>query len=253
MLAVHDDDRTTVVTALWQRKSFPARSGWRADRRRRRSPARRAAPRRRERAELVARGEPLAGRAAEALGGLQWRTALGPEAQAWLERLEAEHLRLRWLAGVEAPPVDELVAAWRERWRAFEQFGHVLETGPDPGPARGRALGATATPPRRASSSTDARATAHRLGAQPLLDELGAATAARQLARRRPRRATMRSPPARLEILALVAEGRSNGEIGRQLFISAKTVSVHVSNILAKLGAGGRTEAAAIARRRGVL
>ncbi len=55
------------------------------------------------------------------------------------------------------------------------------------------------------------------------------------------------------EILGLVAQGRSNGEIGRQLFISTKTVSVHVSNILAKLGAAGRTEAAAIARRQGVL
>jgi DNA-binding NarL/FixJ family response regulator len=55
------------------------------------------------------------------------------------------------------------------------------------------------------------------------------------------------------EILALVAQGRTNGEIGRQLFISTKTVSVHVSNILAKLGAAGRTEAAAIARREGVL
>ena len=55
------------------------------------------------------------------------------------------------------------------------------------------------------------------------------------------------------EILALVAQGRSNGEIARQLFISAKTVSVHVSNILAKLGASGRTETAAIGRRDGLL
>jgi DNA-binding CsgD family transcriptional regulator len=55
------------------------------------------------------------------------------------------------------------------------------------------------------------------------------------------------------EILDLLALGRSNGEIGRQLFISTKTVSVHVSNVLAKLGAAGRTEAAAIARRRGLL
>jgi DNA-binding NarL/FixJ family response regulator len=55
------------------------------------------------------------------------------------------------------------------------------------------------------------------------------------------------------EILGLVAEGRSNGEIARRLFISSKTVSVHVSNILAKLGAAGRTEAVALARRRGLL
>jgi DNA-binding NarL/FixJ family response regulator len=54
-------------------------------------------------------------------------------------------------------------------------------------------------------------------------------------------------------VLALVAQGRSNGEVARQLFISTKTVSVHVSNILAKLGASGRTEAAAMARRRGLL
>ena len=59
--------------------------------------------------------------------------------------------------------------------------------------------------------------------------------------------------PREAEILALVAEGRSNGEIGKQLFISTKTVSVHVSNILAKLEAASRTEAAAVARRRGLL
>jgi len=54
------------------------------------------------------------------------------------------------------------------------------------------------------------------------------------------------------EVLALVSQGRSNRDIGRQLYISPKTVSVHVSNVLAKLGAGGRTEAVAVARRRGL-
>jgi DNA-binding CsgD family transcriptional regulator len=52
-----------------------------------------------------------------------------------------------------------------------------------------------------------------------------------------------------LEVLHLVNEGRSNGEIGAALFISTKTASVHVSNILRKLGAANRIEAAAIARR----
>ncbi len=59
--------------------------------------------------------------------------------------------------------------------------------------------------------------------------------------------------PREQEVLQLVAQGRSNREIGAQLFISGKTVSVHVSNILAKLGARGRLEAVTVARRRGLL
>ena len=54
------------------------------------------------------------------------------------------------------------------------------------------------------------------------------------------------------EVLTLLAGGRSNPEIGRLLFISTKTASVHVSNILAKLGVTGRGEAAAVAHRLGV-
>ena len=54
------------------------------------------------------------------------------------------------------------------------------------------------------------------------------------------------------EVLLLVAAGRSNPEIARELFISAKTASVHVSNILAKLGVSGRVEAAAVVHRLGV-
>jgi DNA-binding CsgD family transcriptional regulator len=52
-----------------------------------------------------------------------------------------------------------------------------------------------------------------------------------------------------VEVLRLVAAGRSNREIGVELFISAKTAGVHVSNILAKLGVGSRTEAAAVAHQ----
>jgi ATP/maltotriose-dependent transcriptional regulator MalT len=55
--------------------------------------------------------------------------------------------------------------------------------------------------------------------------------------------------PRELDVLRLVAEGLSNGQIGSRLFISTKTVSVHVSNILAKLSVGSRTEAAAVAHR----
>jgi DNA-binding NarL/FixJ family response regulator len=55
--------------------------------------------------------------------------------------------------------------------------------------------------------------------------------------------------PREREVLRLIARGRSNGEIGGELFISTKTASVHVSNILAKLGVSTRTEAAALALR----
>ncbi|HYD08837.1 MAG TPA: LuxR C-terminal-related transcriptional regulator, partial [Acidimicrobiales bacterium] len=54
------------------------------------------------------------------------------------------------------------------------------------------------------------------------------------------------------EVLALVAAGRTNREIGTELYVSEKTASVHVSNILRKLGVSSRVEAAAIAQRVGV-
>ncbi len=55
------------------------------------------------------------------------------------------------------------------------------------------------------------------------------------------------------EVLALVAQGRTNREIGERLYISQKTVGVHVGNILAKLGASGRVEAAMVAVRLGLV
>jgi DNA-binding CsgD family transcriptional regulator/tetratricopeptide (TPR) repeat protein len=58
--------------------------------------------------------------------------------------------------------------------------------------------------------------------------------------------------PRELEVLLLVAEGRTNREIGATLFMSEKTASVHVSRILAKLDVGGRVEAAAVAHRLGL-
>ncbi len=51
------------------------------------------------------------------------------------------------------------------------------------------------------------------------------------------------------DVLRLVAEGRTNRQVAEALFISPKTASVHVSNILAKLGVSGRGEAAALAHR----
>ncbi|MFD5653473.1 response regulator transcription factor, partial [Streptomyces sp. NPDC127039] len=55
------------------------------------------------------------------------------------------------------------------------------------------------------------------------------------------------------DVLRLLALGHSNRRIGEELFISAKTASVHVSNILAKLNAASRTEAVAVAHRQGLI
>lgn len=54
------------------------------------------------------------------------------------------------------------------------------------------------------------------------------------------------------DVLGLIAEGRTNREIGERLFISQKTVGVHVGNILSKLGVSGRVEAATVAIRLGL-
>ncbi|MCW2952051.1 MAG: transcriptional regulator, LuxR family, partial [Conexibacter sp.] len=102
-----------------------------------------------------------------------------------------------------------------------------------------------------------AHAATVRLGEQPLRTEIEA------LARRARVALGAQEPPpdpaAELgitarerEVLALLAEGRTNREVAETLVISQKTASVHVSHILAKLDARNRGEAAAIARRLGL-
>jgi DNA-binding CsgD family transcriptional regulator len=59
--------------------------------------------------------------------------------------------------------------------------------------------------------------------------------------------------PREREVAALLADGLSNGEIARRLYISTKTASVHVSNILAKLDMTSRTEVATWAVRSGLV
>ncbi len=184
------------------------------------------------------------------------RRPFGPEGVAWLSRLAAEHARLRWLADVDPPPPDRLVAAWERSVADFDAMGHRFEA------ARSRwrlaqVLRAVGRGEEARVVAAEASRVAQELGARPLVAELaGGAAAPPEPAVPSAAAAasgTVALTPRETEILALVALGRSNGEIARQLFISVKTVSVHVSNILAKLGASGRTEAAAIAHRDGLL
>jgi DNA-binding CsgD family transcriptional regulator len=163
------------------------------------------------------------------------------EGLAWEARAAAERSRARWAAGDDVP-VELLAASWRDVVDMFRRHGEPYET------ARAQARLAEVLVAAGDRGATEvlreAREVARGLRAAPLLAALDALAP-------RPSRSTL--TPREAEVLRLVAEGRSNGEIGRALFISTKTASVHVSNILAKLGAASRGEAVARARSAGLL
>jgi len=68
------------------------------------------------------------------------------------------------------------------------------------------------------------------------------------LANTRPSPAESELTAREQQVLDLITEGLSNGQIAERLYISVKTVSVHVSAILRKLGAASRTEAVRLSR-----
>jgi DNA-binding CsgD family transcriptional regulator len=195
--------------------------------------------------EHLAVGEDVLARARSALQRARDKgRQVGPEALAWLAKAEAEYARVegrpdpgRWAAAADAFGYGYLYEEARCRWRLAEAL--LLEG-------------------RRDEAATQAKAAhelAGRLEAAPLLAELEA------LGRRGRLDLGGQPPPSpdgpaltprELEVLRLVAAGRSNGQIAETLFISRKTASVHVSNILAKLGVHTRTEAAAAAHRLGL-
>jgi DNA-binding CsgD family transcriptional regulator len=122
----------------------------------------------------------------------------------------------------------------------------------------------TAAAGDRASASRDVRQAhtlAREIGAIPLADEAVALARRARLSLDEPAVTARADDPLvrfglterEREILLLLAAGQSNPQIAQALFISAKTASVHVSNILAKLGVTGRVEAAAVAHRLGVV
>jgi DNA-binding CsgD family transcriptional regulator len=169
--------------------------------------------------------------------------ALNATAHAEVERLEAP-IDSSWPAAIDGwsdvpDPYAEAIA----RWRAAES---LLDARTD-----------------RAAASEHLRA-AHaistRLGAIPLGREIAAvAMRARvDLEMHEPVRAVVSSGASlglskrEIEVLVLVAQGRTNRQIANELFITEKTAGHHVSNILSKLGVANRLEAAAIAHRAGL-
>ena len=177
-----------------------------------------------------------------------------PELAAWHALGLAERTRQ---AGQPDP------AAWAAAVTAWERLGQPYRVA-YAGFRQAEAL--LAAGERQAAAEVLGRAAAitGRLGARPLEAEVQALARRARLDLAPPAAATAPAPgalapaeqlgltPREVEVLALVAAGRSNRQIAQALFISPKTVSVHVSNILAKLGVAGRVEAAAIAHRLGL-
>ncbi|MEK6719407.1 MAG: AAA family ATPase [Chloroflexota bacterium] len=200
------------------------------------------------------------------------------DADSWLNNARAHRKRLN--GDVEPDDWNEAAEAWaaigdpyqeaRARWRQAE----ALLTYGDGRAGRSKAIG-----PLR-----EAYRAATKLGAGPLIRELealagraliklplaasnaprrekiyvqGATTAAAITSAFAPPPSGPRSDafglsPREREVLRLIAQGRTNRDVGDRLFISQKTVGVHVGNILAKLGVSGRVEAATVALRLGL-
>jgi DNA-binding CsgD family transcriptional regulator/tetratricopeptide (TPR) repeat protein len=179
------------------------------------------------------------------------RLALGVEGRGWLARAEAELRRAQgdndpaaWQAVLDAFGSGSVYEAARSRWRlaeALAEAGHRDEAQRQWTLAVAAADDLGAAPLRRALSDLGRRA------------RLGAVTAGRAGTPGSAGRGPLAALTTReVEVLRLLAAGHSNREIGAALFIAPKTASVHVSNILSKLGASTRTQAAAIAHSNGL-
>jgi DNA-binding CsgD family transcriptional regulator/tetratricopeptide (TPR) repeat protein len=172
----------------------------------------------------------------------------GPVERAWRAIGDAELARARrrndpglWLkAAVEWDAIERPYSAAGARWRAAEAF---VEAGDREGAREQAGL---------------ALATASRLGARWLAEEVQALVDRARVdvsggASEPAAPSTETDPfgltPRERQVLALVAEGATNRQIGAALFMAEKTASVHVSRILGKLGVSSRTQAAAVAHR----
>jgi DNA-binding NarL/FixJ family response regulator/tetratricopeptide (TPR) repeat protein len=162
------------------------------------------------------------------------------------------------LARAAGRPDPALYAAAAEAWAALERPYPAAVCRFSEAEAHLRAGDRDAT----VTAARQAHTAAREIGARWLADEVeGLAARARlRLDEQAPaangdggeEEAAFGLTPRELQVLALLAGGATNREIGAQLFMAEKTASVHVSRILSKLDVRSRTEAAAVAHRHGL-
>jgi DNA-binding CsgD family transcriptional regulator/tetratricopeptide (TPR) repeat protein len=184
---------------------------------------------------------------------------LGVDGRGWLARAEAEWARAQGRNDPEAwqAVVDEFSPAYsyetaRSRWRlaeALAEAGQRAEAEREWSLALGVAEQLDAAPLVSALHDLGRRARLSRPGGA---SGSSGASAPGNGPGGRPAAALAGLTSRETEVLRLLVAGRSNREIAAALFIAPKTASVHVSNILAKLGAASRGEAAAIAAAAGL-
>jgi DNA-binding CsgD family transcriptional regulator/tetratricopeptide (TPR) repeat protein len=176
--------------------------------------------------------------------------ALGPVGSAWRAQLAAEHARAEGLQDVEA--WTDVATQWAQLGQRHEQgYATIREV---------EALARSGDRPGAAQRLAAARDLADGLGSQTLVVEAEAVARRNRLGarkafpRQRPGSVKFGSlTPRELEVLELVARGLDNHDVAARLVISSKTASVHVSNILAKLGVSSRTQATSLALREGLV
>ncbi len=156
------------------------------------------------------------------------------------------------LTGSDADAWADAAARWNElgdRWSTAAALLREAEAAASIGAAD-----------RAATSLRAAHSIAIDLGASSLLAEIDAVSRRTRVSIEVPTRIALDETsahrlgltPREAEVLTLVAAGRTNPQIGAELFVSDKTASVHVSNILRKLGVTSRVDAAAVAQRLGI-
>jgi DNA-binding CsgD family transcriptional regulator len=182
--------------------------------------------------------------------------------RAWLAQADAERTRrdgsdpAAWEAAVEA--WDDYGDRWQAAYARFRLaealLAHRAERAGAAAPLVHAGRFATAVGARPLLHEITTLARRARIDLDPAGRRAGPAHAVGRLAGRLAGAASDLGLTSReLDVLRYVAEGRTNAEIAKTLFISEKTTGTHVSNILRKLGVARRTEAASVAHRLGLL